>query len=188
MEQLIQNIANRVPMTPALATAIKQTFKLETLHKNHQLLESSKTVRKLYFIQSGVFRTYYFHEDKAVTSWFYKTNQWMTSWHSFYSQQVSFENMEALENAIVYSIDLHQYRKLIQAFAPFERFMRLLLEEHLTFMDFYFKGYMFMSAKAKYDLLLSYFPDIELRVKLGYIASYLGISQATLSRLRNKKK
>jgi hypothetical protein len=51
----------------------------------------------------------------------------------------------------------------------------------------YSKGYMFLSAKDKYQLLNEYFPNIELRVKLGQIASFLGISQETLSRIRAGK-
>jgi hypothetical protein len=56
----------------------------------------------------------------------------------------------------------------------------------LIFLDEFNKGWSFLSAKEKYQTLLFYFPDIELRVKLGYIASFLGISQETLSRLRAK--
>jgi len=56
----------------------------------------------------------------------------------------------------------------------------------LIFLDEFSKGWSFLSAKEKYQSLLSYFPDIELRVKLSYIASFLGISQETLSRLRTQ--
>ncbi len=62
-----------------------------------------------------------------------------------------------------------------------------LIEEQLVYIDTYSKGYMFLSAKEKYDKLLSFFPDIDQRANLGYIASMLGISQETLSRIRGEK-
>ena len=77
--------------------------------------------------------------------------------------------------------------KLIHEYRQFEGFARLLAEEQITFTDQFFKGYMFLSAMEKYQLLLQYFPDIELRVKLTYIASFLGISRETLSRIRAQK-
>jgi len=87
----------------------------------------------------------------------------------------------------LFSFEYYDYKKLIETYPKFERFSRLLAEEQLAFIDLYSKGYMFMSAKEKYQLLLSNIPDIELRVKLGYIASFLGISQETLSRIRSSK-
>jgi len=111
----------------------------------------------------------------------------MSSWYGFYKQETSYEYIEALEDCSVYAIEYHDYKKLIEVYPKFERFSRLLAEEQLAFIDLYSKGYMFMSAKEKYDLLLSNIPNIELRVKLGYIASFLGISQETLSRIRSSK-
>jgi len=75
---------------------------------------------------------------------------------------------------------------LLKTDPAFERFGRILMEEQLAFIDYYFKGVLFMTAKEKYSLLLSYFPDITQRVNLGHIASFLGITQETLSRLRSR--
>ncbi len=151
------------------------------------MLKEFKHVRKLYYIEKGIFRTYYIHNEKEITSWFYTENQFLTSWSGFYNQETSHEYIEALEEATIYSIEYSAYQKLINSYPSFERFTRLLAEEQLAFIDSFFKGYLFMTASEKYKLLLSIIPDIELRVKLGYIASFLGISQETLSRIRSIK-
>ena len=186
MKQLIQHISDNIKVSSGLEAAIKSSFHIKKVAKNELLLEEQKYVRRLYFIEQGTLRTFYYHEDKEVTSWFYRENQFVTSWHGFYNQEISFESIQALEDSTVYWIGHSEFNKLIDEYPKFERFARFLAEEQLAFIDYYSKGYMFMSAKEKYRLLLSYFPDIELRVKLGYIASFLGISQETLSRIRAK--
>jgi len=187
MKNLTQNIKNRVSISPKLEVAIQSSFQKRAVPKHEFLLQEHKLVRKLYFIEKGTLRTFYHHEGKEVTSWFYQQNQFLTSWYGFYNQEASYESIEALEDCSVYWIDHTNYKRLIDDYPKFERFARLLAEEQLSFIDAYSKGYLFMSAKEKYKLLLSYFPDIELRVKLGYIASFLGISQETLSRIRAGK-
>jgi CRP-like cAMP-binding protein len=187
MKNLIQYIGNKIHVSPKLEEAILSSFQKTEVTKHEFLLHEHKFVRKLFFINEGTIRTFYHHEDREVTSWFYQENQFLTSWHGFYNQEISYESIEALENCSLYWIDYIKYNQLIDEYPKFERFARLLAEEQLAFIDSYSKGYMFMSAKEKYKLLLSHFPDIELRVKLGYIASFLGISQETLSRLRAAK-
>ncbi len=186
MEKLIQNILSKTPFIKDLEPLIQDYFKLETLPKNHLLLKENQYCRKLYFLEKGTVRTFYTAKDKEVSSWFYKEGQFFTAWYSFHGTQASFEGIETLEECQLYSIEREPYLQLMEKHPTFERFGRLLAETQLSFIDFYSKGYMFLTAKERYDLLLSFFPDIELRVKLGYIASHLGISQATLSRIRSK--
>ncbi len=187
MDKLLQYISSKVRLSPDARSNLTTKFQREALPQGQILIRKNRVAERLYYIESGIFRSYYDHEDKDVTSWFYMENQWMTSWHSFYAQQPSFENIEALENAVVYSITKDQMVKLVSESSQIESFMRMMAEEQVSFMDVYFKGYMFMSAKEKYDLLIATYPTIESKVKLGYIASYLGISQETLSRVRSQK-
>ena len=187
MESLLLQIKNYTPISAELVSAIHTLFKEEKFTQNEFLLREHQQVRKLYFVNKGILRTYYHHDGKDVTSWFYPENQFVTYWYGFYKQAHSHEYIEALDDSLVFGIDYVEYQKLIENHPQFERFARLLAEEQLAFLDAFYKGYMFMSAKDKYELLLSMFPDIELRVKLGHIASFLGISQETLSRIRKKR-
>ena len=187
MKNLLQNIISKTPISSDLQKEIENNFILEKTKPKQLLLKEHQYARKLFFLEEGTARTFYYHDEKEVTSWFYREGQFLTSWYSFYSQQQSFEHIQILEKSIVYSIDYFSYQKLIKSFPSFERFARLLAEEQTMGIDLFSKGYMFMSAKERYNLLLTTFPDIELRVKLGQIASFLGISQETLSRIRSGK-
>ncbi len=187
MKQLLQTISQRTGVSLALKEAIQNNFTYQEIPKSHVLLKEFQYCQQLYFLESGTIRTYYFDKEKEITSWFYVEGQFFTSWYSYYSQQASFEFIESSSDCVIYRISYLQYQQLLKAFPAFEHFGRLLAEEQLAFLDQYSKGYLFLSAKERYQLLTSYFPDIELRVKLGYIASFLGISQETLSRIRSGK-
>lgn len=142
---------------------------------------------RLYFIKNGSARTFYYHDGKDITSWIYGDNALFTAWGSFYGRTPSFENIELLEDSVVQWIAHDDLQRLYVQHPKIQTFGRILAEEQVTFMDNFFKGFMFMSAKEKYDLLLSTFPDVSQRVNLGHIASFLGISQETLSRIRRKR-
>ena len=188
MNKLIQYIQAKVHLDDALKNLLEEFFHYQEIEKNTLLLEENKYARRLYFIEEGLVRTFYYEKGKDISSWFYQEGQFITSWYSFYNQKVSFEYIETLENCKMYVIDYFSYQKLLKEHPKFDRFGRLLAEEQLSFLEYYSKGYMFMSAKEKYDWLLSFFPDVTQRVNLGHIASLLGISQETLSRIRKERK
>ena len=166
---------------------IVDAFTQREVKKGTRLLEAGKTCRTLWFIESGCARTFTETAQRDITSWFYPENQFLTSWHSYLLREPGFEGIEMLENGNLLEISYEAMQDLYTRFSRFERFGRLLMEEHLAFIDHFSRGYMFLSAKERYQQLLISFPDIELRVKLGQIASFLGISQETLSRIRSGK-
>lgn len=185
MQQLLQYISTRAYLNAELRSRIINDFEPIKAKKGEKLLVEGKKSDYLYFVDKGILHNYYFQEDRQVTSWFYAENQFITSWFSFYSQKPSFEEIECLEDCSLYRISYSKYQKMIADFPAFNNFARLLAEEMLSFLDQFSKGWSFLSAKEKYQLLISYYPDIILRVKLGSIASFLGISQETFSRIRS---
>ena len=187
MTTLLDAIRSKIQLSPELEMAIKNAFIRKEIPKRTQLLREHQYCQQLYFLEKGTVRTFYYHEGKDISSWFYRTEMFFTSWYSFYDQKQSFEYIETLEDCVVYTIDYIQYQKLLEEYPIMERFGRLLAEEQMAFLDYFFKGFLFLTAKEKYELLLSFFPDIELHVKLGHIASLVGISQETLSRTRSGK-
>ncbi len=184
MQSLLQEISNRCFISPEIQQCITNDFEEIEVQKGEKILIQGNRANYLYFTKKGVLHTYYYHDGKQISSWFYSENHFITSWHSFYAQKESFEEIECLENCTLYRISYKNYQRLIADFPAFGNFARLLAEEMLTFLDEFSKGWSFLTAKEKYEILYTYFPNIELRVKLGYIASFLGISPETLSRIR----
>ena len=187
MDNLIEQIRQAVTLSIDDEQLIRSSFSEIQLKNKTELLRQGQKCNQLYFIDKGLMHTYYYHEDKEVTSWFYSEGSFITSWYSFLSQAPSFEYIRVLEDTTAYVISHSQVLQLYKECPAYERFGRILAEQALAFLESYSKGYMFLSAKERYDLLNTTIPDITLRAKLGQIASFLGISQETLSRLRAKK-
>ena len=186
-ESLIDYINARVQISNEIKDAVASVCKTEELKKNHLLLKEGMVSLRIYFIIKGSARTFYYHDGKDITSWIYRDGQLVTSWSSFYAQTPSFENVELTEHTKVSSISYDDLQRLYARFPKMQEFGRIMVEEQIAFLDYFYKGFMFMTAKEKYELLLSVFPNATLRVNLGYIASFLGISQETLSRIRKRK-
>ena len=188
MQNLIQCIHAISPISTEIEYAIMDAFQKEFYNKKSILLREGQYCKKLYFVDKGLVRTLFYHKEKDISTFFYPENLFFTSTYSFYSQQPSFEYIEALEDSTVYAIGYDAYQKLLNDFPAFGHFGRIHAERQLAYIDYYQKGYIFLTAQEKYDLLLEMFPTIELRVKLGHIASFLGVSQETLSRIRSRKR
>ena len=187
MQGLLHEISNRCFLSPQLQSRIVTNFERKEVTKGDQILIQGNKANYLYFIEKGILHNYYLHDGRQVSSWFYSENQFITAWSSFYQQKASFETIECLEDCILYRISFNDFQKLIADFPAFGNFARLLAEEILIVLDEFAKSWSFLSAKEKYEQFLNYFPQIELRIKLGLIASFIGISQETLSRIRAEK-
>ncbi|WP_422104946.1 Crp/Fnr family transcriptional regulator [Winogradskyella sp.] len=187
MQDLLHYISQHAYITPELKKAILNAFQRIETKKGDSILQEGQRAKDLYFVEKGMLHNYYLHDGRQVSSWFYAEGQFITAWSSFYLQKPSFETIECLEDSILYRISFTDFQKLIADFPAFGNFARLMAEDILAVLDEFTKSWSFLSAKEKYELLLRKFPQIELRVKLGYIASFLGISQETLSRIRAQR-
>ena len=185
MITLLEYINYYVPLGPEENQAIQNTFKTKVYPKGHILVNEGEVCQKMYFILKGTSRTFHDHTKKEVTTWIYPESHFITSWSSFILEQPSSESIQVLEKdselAYITKAGLMQ---LYDQYHKIERFGRMLAEEQLAAIDDYSRGFALLSAKEKYESLLSFFPDVTQRVNLGYIASMLGITQETLSRIR----
>ena len=184
---LVDYVNETVRLNDEIKEAVSKTCQIQNFEKGELLIKQDRIAHRIFFIEKGSARTFYYHDGKDVTSWIYREGQFITSWSSFYTRTPSYENVELTEDATVASISYDHLHQLYQQYPRMQQFGRVMVEEQLVFLDYFYKGFMFMTAKEKYDLLLSIFPDMTQRVNLGHIASFLGISQETLSRIRKKK-
>lgn len=159
-----------------------------TFQKGELLLDHNEHCRYIYIVQEGLLRMFYF-DDKGndITHWIATEQNLMSSPESFFEGSRSQYLIEALEDTIVRALTLDSLNDLCGKHHEIERFGRLLtlrmfMEVNKKLMDIQFK-----TGKQRYDALLSSQPDIFQRVKLGHIATYLGMTQVSLSRIRSEK-
>ena len=105
---------------------------------------------------------------------------------SFFQQTPSLYYLEVLEDSILYSISKKEIDKLFDKYPKMEKLGRLVSTEMLTRVVNKLNAIQFQTARERYDYMLAEFPDIAYQVSLGHIASYLGMTQETLSRIRSK--
>ena len=154
--------------------------------KNDHLLTEGKTCKHLYFLCQGALRGYYILDGKEITHWFAFENDFVTSFHSFITGEPAVENLQLLEGSILLSISRDSLTQLLNQYHEIERVVRIAYEKYYIRLEERFVNAQFKTAAERYETLLSQTPHIDERVPLGQIASYLGVSQETLSRVRSR--
>ncbi|MDT7832624.1 Crp/Fnr family transcriptional regulator [Flavobacteriaceae bacterium S356] len=186
MDTFISYIKTYISLSAEAENTIKELAKAIVFPKGTMLAEEGKTSRHLYYMESGTVRTYLYQKGKDITHWIYPEGGMITSWHSYLLKKPSTEYIEVTEESKLISLSYDDWQELYLKHPELERFVRLMLEEQIAAIDEFYKGYYFLSAKEKYELLIAVFPSITQRANLGHIASMLGITQETLSRIRGK--
>jgi len=184
---LLQTINSITPLSNDLMHRLGNMLKEESFAKREHLVREGQVAKRIYFIQEGFARAYYFHHEKEFTNWFMGTGDFMISIYSFFTQQPALENIELLENTVVYSLTWAQLQSLYKDFPEFNIVGRVLTEKYYMMSEERSILLRTMSATDRYHLLVERYPQILLRAKLGQVASYLAISQETLSRIRANK-
>lgn len=162
-------------------------FKYQQFPKKHFLIRQDQVAHYLYFIIKGAAREFYDAEEKEITNWITCENEFVTSFASFISGKPSNQNIDLIEDSVLLSISRSDLYNLYDQDRDIERFARLVIEKHYCWLEEHTLFLKSTSAKEKYDNLVKFEPHMINRFPLGYIASYLGISQETVSRIRAGK-
>ncbi|WP_172435821.1 Crp/Fnr family transcriptional regulator [Sediminicola luteus] len=187
MTPLIDYIKTYITLSPEAEQEIRRIGEQIEVPKGTVLLEEGKICRRMYFVAKGTLRTYFYQKGKDITYWIYLDGNLAIPWYSYIQREPSSEYLEAIEDAVLCSLTYDQWQELYLAYPELERFGRLTMEEATSHIDEFYKGYFLYTAKEKYELLTYVFPEVTQRANLGHIASMLGISQETLSRIRAGK-
>ncbi len=183
VKQLIDYIERFVKLDSDAVTGLNDFAKIEIYTKNEHILEQGQRCNKIWFIKSGMVRKYYIHNGKEITTWIHTENETFTSLQSYAQNILSEEYLQATENTEVISITKANSEKLAQ-FPQIMIFVNAMMGKEFSNIDKHTRELNQRDAKGKYEYLQQISPEIIKRAKLGYIASILGISQETLSRIR----
>jgi len=137
-------------------------------------------------LQKGLARGFYLKNEKEINTWFAPENVILGSSIPLFSNHPSKENIQLLEDSIFQYITNSDLQELYRMHPDFNTIGRRLAEDYCLLLENRIASLQADSADERYEKLLLEFPDVSQRVSLGHIASYLGITQATLSRIRRK--
>ena len=166
---------------------IIDAFSLVEINKGKNLLELNSLCNSYYFLERGLLRLVYCTEDKEETSWVISEGTFFTEIISLKSKKPTIMRIEALEPSLILSIDENDLNQLCNEVPCFERYLRLTWEENLYHVIEMKLLQQFKSAKEGYETLRKN-KNLTQRIPQKYLASILGITPYSLSRLRRPKK
>lgn len=155
------------------------------LEKKHILIKENQCHDFAYFVINGAVRSYYLKDGIEVNTWFALENEMVGSLYNF-KDQPSRETIELVENSTLIAINFKKLKPLMATDLQIANFVYAIIEEYALFLEDKLFSSQMLSSLDRYVLLLDKQPKLFLRIPLTYIASYLGISRETLSRLRAK--
>lgn len=155
-----------------------------TLPKNDILIQQQQVNKYIYFLEEGICRIYYPKDEKKVVLDFCFPGDIILPLNSYIHSKPTYEIVDTLENSSFYRIPITKLQELYNTSLPIANWGRKLAELETLKIEERLMQSLFKSATERYADLLQKAPKLLHRIKLGYIASYLGVSQVTLSRIR----
>jgi CRP-like cAMP-binding protein len=156
--------------------------------KKGQLIIDARSVgNKSYYIQEGLTRTYFLKDGKEVIEYFSSKDEWANSPRSWRNGKPDIYYVDAIEDTTALCIHVDDMIFLFDNFPELDRYGRLSMATLLDHLIERIASFRFTTAKDKYVHFKQTYPAIHHRIPLGMVASYLGISQETLSRVRARK-
>ena len=187
MNNVLNHLQSIQAFPPGLKERLQKIIRKKEVSRKEYLLEAGHTCRDIYFIEKGIFRCYYLKDGVEVCSWFMKEKDVCIAVKSFYRQQPSVEYIQALEDSVVYCISFEDLQRLYRDFPSFNFTGRVLTEHYYMLSEDRSSSIRMLRAHERYAWLMEHFPELLLRVPAKYIASYLGMTEVTLSVIRGRK-
>ena len=166
---------------------IKRFFTREEFSAKTLLVKEGTLAKKLFYIEKGCCRAWFNNDGKDVTYQFLFEGNFASSFETIISNDVSWYSVETLEPTVMYSVGIEDFRKRMDLHPHIKAFYHQYVEQRLLFYQKLFVAHIKDSPEQRYRELLAQHPEIVLRVPQHYIASFLGITSVSLSRIRNRK-
>ena len=187
-EEIIKNISETYSaLSLECQMELPDKATILSLEKGSILVREGQYSDKTFYIIKGCARAYYLKDGKDISDWFAFENEFISAIVSFFTEKPSPHYIELLEDSILIELSRDDIEGLADKYHDFERLLRVIVTQTMLSHQERIASMQFYNAEQKYENLLVIRPDITQRVPLTDIASYLGITLETLSRIRNPK-
>ncbi len=188
MQPVFEYCNNIYPMPDKLVADINELVKVKTYKKGDILLEPGKIADYACFIVKGLVKSYYVPENdisEVITKFLFEKSI-ITSIFSFYSRRPGNEYIVALEDTVVVCLHYDDMQQLLKKHPAYNYIIRVITEQYLYFSEIELYNMRKPLAEDRYNFFIKHFPHLLQRLALKDIASYLGMSVETLSRIRGR--
>ncbi|UZR98528.1 Crp/Fnr family transcriptional regulator [Chondrinema litorale] len=157
------------------------------LPKGYQLLSEGTNSQKVYYVEKGIIRMYYLKNGKDITQDFFEEKSFYVPAEKVFFNEYHPYYLELLEDCVIKFTDYSKIEALLSQHQELNKFVRFIMVGVIKKLSERLCSIQFQTARERYRNLIATYPDILLRAPLGHIASYLGITQQTLSVIRAEK-
>ena len=186
-QPLTDFIQSTMPVPTPVVDKITAHFEEKAFNKNDYFLKAGSVSNEYYFLAEGVMRAFTFDTDgNEVTTYFYTRNRVVFEASSFFMHTISTENIQALTACEGYVITFDNLNMLFHSIPEFREFGRAMLVREFVAFKQRTLAMINKSAEERYESLITTEQEIFKYAHLKYIASYLGITDTSLSRIRRE--
>ncbi len=187
IDKLVQHVAQLTTLTPDLQAELQRLARFQEIERGDFLHRAGAVCNRTYFITKGLVRSYYEKGEKEITDFFAAEGDWITAPASFMKNEPDQTYLQALEKSQVCSLTNVELLRLFDCYPAMERFGRITVSQQFVQLSTRLTAMQFSLAKDKYAHFCAVYRPILSRLPLGMVASYLGITQETVSRVRGRK-
>lgn len=165
---------------------VLQYFKQKDYRKKAVIIETGEIANEVFFVVKGCIRLYCWRDGVELSTYFFTENMFAGTYDSFISRKPTRIAMEALEDTTVLALSYQSLENLYEAFPKMNEFIRKSIEQRFVILHDLFTSYLLNSPEERYVKLLSENPDLLNRIPQHLVASFLGVTPVSLSRIRNR--
>lgn len=188
-ERILSNLSRHIKLSPAEIEQFTSTIQVKKLRKRQYFLQPGDVMRYDCYVTEGCLRQYYVdNKGQEHTMMFAFEDWWTGDMYSFLSGQPTRYHLEALEDSTLLLIGRQPLEQLYDEIPQLNRFFRILLQNAYIGMTDRINQSLSMTAEERYHAFLHRYPHFEQRLTLKHIATYLGITPESLSRIRSQRK
>tara|TARA_Y100000385_G_scaffold266403_1_gene301533 strand:+ start:77 stop:652 length:576 start_codon:yes stop_codon:yes gene_type:complete len=188
LEELITKIKSSITLSAKAEEYIFSISKEKTIPKGEVLIRQGQTVKNSFFVTDGCIRSYCIDKNgKEHTLQFAIKNWWISDFIAIYNNELAALTVECITDSTVIEFKAKELDEIHSLFPELEPFQRKNLERHVVSLHKRILNQLQLTAPERYDVFLEQYPDIEQYTPNYHIASYLGITQQSLSRIRAEK-
>ena len=188
MKNLINKIKNSISLSTEAEKYISSIAEEKSFSKGEVLIQEGQTVNKTFFVINGSLRSFCIDkEGKEHTLQFAIQDWWISDFIAMYNHEPASLTVECITDATVIEFNAQKLTQIYLQFPEFELFQRKTLERHVVSLHKRILNQLKLTALERYNVFIEHYPNIEQNVSNYHIASYLGITQQSLSRVRAEK-